>query len=590
MEEGKKDVCPEASSSTKSNSIKSESRIHRTHIELPVINRETKQQRSQTFSEGESPKTLNFISSRFPLTQGTFSAPSSPSAQHLLSTIKSSDPFFEYFQRRRPFITSPLFSNDLRPETNPGSSGSPIVTHKIWKEGEDTQDTTSDSGVGSSCNTLTFNPSLTNTSSSREDTLPSGSVLHQRHYSSSSVASNSSGTQDISGQNNNRSSPVPLFDVSLSGVHLPRRQVIQYRIPVSSLLINSLESEGKQQLLSTPSSGRIRGGVESLSSRREAFSSSVITPSGTSFNVSFIPSALSLLRHTGIHPFEPNLSSRKLSSDSGNSSYVINMNFNRQTSAPNRPAPSSPRRSERKTSLEVPPRPGSSSPTPSTPSPSRGIPSLPPIQAGVVVRNHFQTHHQQQQFMATSGTFNPLPSVVVRYPHPPGSLDFQRQQVMQQMMQRQHLQQQQQLQQQFHAISPSRSNIFEGNNEAREGYIRSLLDHQERSLTYMIQKIEDLSYQVNMKRAEVTKESRNTYYALTGSNDFNTAKKVSSLIQTREKIRELKIEIFGLVTEIDSFGDINLGHEDIKPLPRRTTSTSSGISSSPPPIPSQTFV
>jgi hypothetical protein len=129
--------------------------------------------------------------------------------------------------------------------------------------------------------------------------------------------------------------------------------------------------------------------------------------------------------------------------------------------------------------------------------------------------------------------------------------------------------------------------MFGPNSQVPQDYISSLLHHQTASLKEMIQKIDDLVWLVDNKKNDVSRETKKTYMRLVKDDGVDSVKKIERLLHRREEIRRLKIEVSGLVTEIDSFGDHYLGHEDLKPVPRRSSSTvcSGRTSVSPPPVP-----
>jgi len=228
------------------------------------------------------------------------------------------------------------------------------------------------------------------------------------------------------------------------------------------------------------------------------------------------------------------------------------MNFNRQVSAPSRPAPSPPRRplGERMTSLESIQRTNSPSPTNPGASPRLERSYLAPIQSGVQMSSH--QFHQQH---LTPG------NIVIRFTG--GSPQQQPQTIYAQN------------------TVVSRPNIFETNSELREGYIKSMLAHQNKCLTIIRSRTDDLEYRVNYKRNNVDFETRKTLEALVRDDDLDSICKIDQVLEAREMIRKLKVDISGLVAEIDSFGDLYLGHDDCKPVQNRRTSSSAES----PPIP-----
>lgn len=549
-----KDACQRESSRTETSqescntcATTSAATTSKSHIVVPITHSSSIQTSESTTSSSESSQGGRPKSFSFSFIQETLSAPSSPTR---LAKRTGESSFTHHFYRHRPLIASSLLQENNERNTESDSSS---LIHKIWREDQDSLEGTSHRSFDSGITTTSSNTTQSNQTNSNQPSIP-----HERHSSSSEK-------DDVISDLVSRINPIPLFD--LSGINLPVRQTIKYRIPLSSLLA----------LQSQTSVGQPRS-ESSVSSRRGSFTSSLSSDSGASLHVSFSPvTSISVLRRTRTDPIGSFLTN-KLSQPSldERTNHVIDMSFNRQTSTPCRPAPASPRREfqVRKSSLEVPPRPGSSSPTPGSP---RLAPSLPSIPSGVPMNHHYQ-HQQSSHFTATSGTTNFNPSVAIRYPHPAGSSEYNQQLRIAQMMQQQQLSQHQTM------SSRTTQSMFGLKNATPQDYISSLLHHQSKSLREMKIKIDDLVYLVERAKNDVVRESKKTYMNLVQDEDIESLRIIEQIIKKREEIRRLKIEVFGYVTEIDSFGDHYLGHEDLKPVPRRT-STGRPMSASPPPVP-----
>lgn len=124
-------------------------------------------------------------------------------------------------------------------------------------------------------------------------------------------------------------------------------------------------------------------------------------------------------------------------------------------------------------------------------------------------------------------------------------------------------------------------------NFKKEDYISSLLRRQTTSLKEMKPKYEDLVNLVERKKFNLRRDNRITYNSLVKDDELDSSRKIDRLLQMKEEIRKLKVEVSGLVTAIDSFGDYDLGHENVRRPPRRSTSQLSmgRALAAPPPIP-----